>query len=131
MVQQNYVKLIESLDAKSSVNLFFGSSFITADTLERVDKATTTQDANKVLVSDLLQGFSPSRFSRFVSLLRESADKYKRPRHKALADDLEEDLKVSCCIVFAPVVLVPLVLQHQVVWVVVPVSRLGWKLQPK
>ena len=126
VVQQNYVKLLEHLDAKSSVNLFFGSSFITADTLERVDKAITTQDANKVLVDDLLQGISPSRFSRFVSLLRESADKYKRPHHIALADELEEDLKVSCCIVFVPIVLVPKVPQHQVVWVVVPVSMQAW-----
>ena len=102
VVQQNYVNLLEHLDTKSSVDLFFGSSFITADTLERVDKATTRKDANKVLVNDLLQGISPSRFSRFVSLLRESADKYKRPRHKALADDLEKDLKVSCRIVFCP-----------------------------
>ena len=102
MVQQNYVKLLEHLDTKSSVDLFFGSSFITADTLERVDKATTRKDANKVLVNDLLQGISPSQFSRFVSLLRESADKYKRPRHKALADELERDLKVSCHIVFCP-----------------------------
>ena len=102
MVQQNYVKLLEHLDTKSSVDLFFGSSFITADTLERVDKATTRKDANKVLVNDLLQGISPSQFSRFVSLLRESADKYKRPRHKALADELERDLKVSRHIVFFP-----------------------------
>ena len=102
MVQQNYVKLLERLDTKSSVDLFFGSSFITFDTLERVDRATTRKDANRVLVNDLLRGISPSRFSRFVSLLHESADKYKRPRHKALADELEEDLKVSCCIVFCP-----------------------------
>ena len=99
MVQLNYVKLLEHLDTKSSVSLFFGSSFITVNTRERVDKAITTQDANKVLVDDLLQGISPNQFSRFVSLLRESADKYKRPRHKALADELEEDLKVSCYVV--------------------------------
>ena len=102
MVQQNYVKLLEHLDTKSSVSLFFGSSLITVNTRERVDKAITTQDANKVLVDDLLQGISPNQFSRFVSLLRESADKYKRPRHKSLADDLEEDLKVSCCFLFCP-----------------------------
>ena len=96
------MKLLEDLDTKSSVDLLFGSSFITADTLERVDKATTRKDANKILVNDLLQGISPSRFSRFVSLLRESADKYKRPHHKALADELEEDLNVSCHIIFCP-----------------------------
>ena len=95
MIQKNYEKLVDDLDVKSSVDLFYGRELITSDTMERINNATTRKDANRVLINDLIKGISPSRLLRFISLLRESADKYKRPHHKTLADKLEGDLKVS------------------------------------
>ena len=95
MIQKNYQKLVSDLDVKSSIDLFFGRELITSDTMERIDNATTRKDANRILIKDLLKGMSSNRFSKFVSLLRESADEYKRPHHKTLADKLERDLKVS------------------------------------
>ena len=95
MIQKNYEKFVDDLDVKSSVDLFYGRELITSDTMERINNATTRKDANRVLINDLIKGISPSRLLRFVSLLRESADMYKRPHHKTLADKLEGDLKVS------------------------------------
>ena len=95
MIQENYEKLVDDLDVKSSVDLFFGRELITSETMERIDNATTRKGANRILIKDLIKGMSPNRLSKFVSLLRESADKYKRPHHKTLADKLEGDLKVS------------------------------------
>ena len=95
MIQENYEKLLDDLDVKSSVNLFYGRGLITFSLKERICSAVTTEDANEVLIDDLIKGISLTRFSKFISLLRESADKYKRPHHKTLADKLEGDLKVS------------------------------------
>ena len=95
VIQNSYEKLLDDLDVKSSVNLFYGRGLITFNLKERICSAVTTEDANEVLVDDLIKGISLTRFSKFVSLLRESADKYKRPHHKTLADKLEGDLKVS------------------------------------
>ena len=95
MIQKNYEKLVDDLDVQSSVDLFYGRELITSETMERINNATTRKDANRVLISDLIKGISPNRLLKFLSLLRESADKYKRPHHKTLADKLEGDLKVS------------------------------------
>ena len=96
VIQNNYEKLLNDLDAISSAGLYYERGFITFDTKQRINNAVTTKDANKVLVDDLIKGISPTRFLKFVSLLRESARMHIRPPQKTLADNLEEDLKVSC-----------------------------------
>ena len=95
VIQRNYEKLVDDLDAKSCIDLFFGEEFITFDIKERISNAASTKDANRVFIDDLIKGLSPNRFSIFISLLIKSDSKYKRPKHKLLADKLEEDLRVS------------------------------------
>ena len=95
VVQENFLELLDDLDVKSSVDLFFGRGFVTADTMERINKATTRKDANRVLVTEFLAGISPSRFDQFVFILKETAYKYHRPRHMTLAITLEEGKRVN------------------------------------
>ena len=106
VVQENFVELLDDLDVKASVDLFFGRGFVTADIMERINKATTRKDANRVLVTEFLAGISPSRFDKFVYILKETADKYHRPRHMTLAKRLEErkrvnDVLIACLIILS------------------------------
>ena len=93
IIQKHYTSLLDKLNVKKLVDYLYEEKMVSGPLMEKIEKADSRREANKVYIDHLSSSGTVSTLQKFAQLLIDTSDKLCNEVHREWGTTLLKEVK--------------------------------------